>query len=127
MDVKLAFLNGELEEEVYIEQPKGCPLTDDKDIIFRLRKALYGLKQAPITWYVRLDKNLTKIGYSKGMVESNLQWNEIDDGLMILVIFVDDIIFGGNDEESKNFAKEMKKESEISMISQDCRLYRLKK
>ena len=46
MDVKLAFLNEELEEEVYTEQPKGCPLIDDKDIVYRLRKVLYGLKQA---------------------------------------------------------------------------------
>ena len=102
-------MNGELEEEVYIEQPKGCPLTDDKDIVYRLRKELYSLKQAPITWYARLEKYLTKLGYKKGMVDSNLYWKEIDDGLMILVIFFDDIIFGGNDEESEKFAKEMKK------------------
>ena len=49
MDVKLAFLNGELEEEIYIEKPKGCPLIDDKDIVCRLRKELYELKQAPRT------------------------------------------------------------------------------
>ena len=95
MDVKLAFLNREIDEEVYIEQPKGCPLIDDKDIICRLKKSLYGLKQAPKTWYASLDKHLTKLGYSKGMAHSNLYWEKIDDGLMILVIFVDDIIFGG--------------------------------
>ena len=50
------------------------------------------------------------------MTNSNLYWKEIDDGLMILVIFVDDIIFGGNDEESKKFAEEIKKEFEMSMI-----------
>ena len=49
MDVKSAFLNGEIEEEVYIEQPKGYPLTDEKDTVCRLKKALYGLKQAPKT------------------------------------------------------------------------------
>ena len=86
MDVKSTFLNGELEEEVYIEQPEGCPLTDDKDIVCRLRKALYRLKQAPRTWYARLDKHLTKLGFSKGMEDNNLYWKEIDGGLMILVI-----------------------------------------
>ena len=75
----------------------------------QIKRALYGLKQAPRTQYARLDKNLTKLGYSKGMVDSNLYWKEIDDGLMILAIFVDDIIFGGNDEESEKFAEEMKK------------------
>ena len=100
MDVKLAFLNGEL-EEVYIEKPKGCPLTDDKDIVCKLKKSLYDLTQAPKTQYAKLDKHLTKLGYRKGMADSNLYWKETDDGLMNLVIFVDDIIFGGNDEESK--------------------------
>ena len=68
MDVKSTFLNGELEEEVYIEYPEGYPLIDDKDIVCRLEKLLYGLKQAPRTWYARLDKNLTKVGYRKGML-----------------------------------------------------------
>ena len=110
MDVKSIFLNGELEEEVYIEQPEGCSLSDDKDIVCRLKKELYGLKQAPKTWYARLEKHLNKLAYNKGMTDSNLYWKEIDDGLMILVIFVNDIIFGGNDDESKKFVEEMKKE-----------------
>src|SRR5271163_1380438 len=112
MAVKSKFLNGELEEEVYIEQPEGCPLIDDKEIVCRLRKALYRLKQAPRTWYARLDKHLTKLGYRKGIIDSNLYWKETNDGLMILVIFVDDIIFGGNDEESEKFVEEMKNEFE---------------
>ena len=61
MDVKSTFLNGELEEEVYIEQSEGFPLTDDNDIVCRLKKALYGLMQAPKTWYARFDKHLTKL------------------------------------------------------------------
>ena len=109
MNVMSSFMNGELEEEVYIEQPEGCPLIDDKEIVCRLRKTLYGLKQVPITWYVRLDKHLKKLEYSKGMIDNNLYQKEINDGLMILVIFFYDIIFGGNDKESKKFAKEMKK------------------
>ena len=52
------------------------------------------------------------------MEDSNIYWREIDDGLMILVIFVDDIIFGGNDEESEKFTEEMKKEFEMSMIGE---------
>ena len=58
MDVKSMFLNGELEEEVYIEQPQGFLLSEHGDYVCRLKKALYGLKQAPRAWYVRLDKYL---------------------------------------------------------------------
>jgi hypothetical protein len=85
MDVKSAFLNGEFEEEVYIEQPEGYPLANDNDIVCKLRKELYGLEQAPRTLYARLDKHLTKLEYRKGMADSNLYWKETNDGLMILV------------------------------------------
>lgn len=60
MDVKLAFLNGELEEEFYIEQPKGFPLTKEGDKVCKLKKALYGPKKVLRTWYARLDKYLEK-------------------------------------------------------------------
>ena len=79
---------------------------------------VHGLKQAPITCYARLDRHLTKLGYRKGMENSNLYWKGKDDGLMILMIFVDDIIFGGNDEESEKISEEMKKEFEMSMIEE---------
>ena len=69
---QLRFLNGELEEEVYIEQLEGFPLTNDKEIVCRLKKELYGLMKAPRTWYVRLDKHFTKLGFSKGMADNNL-------------------------------------------------------
>ena len=58
MDVKSMFLNGELEEEVYIKKLEEFPLTKENDMVCRLKKSLYGLKQAPRTWYVRLDKYL---------------------------------------------------------------------
>lgn len=118
MDVKLAFLNGELEEEVYIEQPEGFPLTKEKDMVCRLKKALYGLKQAPRTWYARLDKYLAKLHFAKGTTDSNLYLKEIEDGLLIIIVFFDDIIFGGNDEASNKFSKYMKNEFEMSMIGE---------
>jgi len=58
MDVKSTFLNGDLEEEVYIEQPDGFILGNDPKLVCRLKKALYGLKQAPRAWYYCLDKYL---------------------------------------------------------------------
>jgi hypothetical protein len=66
MDVKSTFLNGDLEEEVYVEQPKGFLLTDKKDYVCHLKKSLYGLKQAPRAWYYRLDRYLHQQGFKKG-------------------------------------------------------------
>jgi hypothetical protein len=65
MDVKSAFLNGELEEEVYIEQPEGFQLSENADYVCKLDKALYALKQAPRAWYYRLDKYLQQTRFRK--------------------------------------------------------------
>jgi hypothetical protein len=72
MDVKSAFLNGELEEEVYIEQPKGFQLSENTDYVCKLKKAFYGQKQAPRAWYSRLDKYLQQAGFRKGSAYNNL-------------------------------------------------------
>ena len=103
-------------EEVYIEQPEGFPLTEEKDMVCRLKKALYGLKQAPRTWYARLDKYLAKLGFSKETTDSNLYFKK--NGLLIIIVFVDDIIFGGNDEANNKFLEDMKNEFEMSMIGE---------
>ena len=108
MDVKLF---GELEEEVYIEQPEGFRLIEEKDMVCKLKKT-------PRTWYARLDKYLANIGFAKGTIDSNLYLKEIEDGLLIIIVFVDDIIFGGNDEASDKFSEDMKNEFEMSMIGE---------
>ena len=93
-------------------------MTDNKDIVYRLRKELYGLKQTPKTWYARLDNYLEKLGFAKGMADSNLYLREVENSLLIIVIFVDDIIFEGKDETSHTFTDEMKNEFEMSMIGE---------
>ena len=72
MDVKSTFLNGILEEEVYIEQPKGFVDDNKKNIVCRLHKALYGLKQVAREWYERLYKYLVKIGFERNDDNINL-------------------------------------------------------
>ena len=72
IDVKLAFLNGNLEEEVYREQPNGFILGDDPNIVCQLKKVLYGLKKVPRAWYSCLDTYLHQIDFRKGIVDSNL-------------------------------------------------------
>ena len=111
-------MNVEIEEEVYIEQPKGFPSSKDKEMVCILKKYLYGSKQAPRTWYAKLDNYLEKLGFAKGTTESKLYLKEVENGLLIIVIFFDDIIFGGNDEASDKFSEEMKNEFEMSMIGE---------
>jgi len=119
MDVKSAFLNGDLEEEVYIEQPDGFILGNDPNLVCRLKKALYGLEQAPRAWYYRLDKYLHQQGFSKGSADNNLYIKIENDKLLILVVYVDDIIFGSNEESmSQSFALVMQKEFEMSLLGE---------
>ena len=66
MDVKYAFLNGELEEEVYVEQLEGFLLSRNRDYVCKLKKELYGLKQDPRSWFPRLEKYLKQQGYRRG-------------------------------------------------------------
>lgn len=87
-------------------------------MVCRLKKTLYGLKKEPRTQYARLDKYLENLGFAKGTTDSNLYLKKNENGLLIIVIFVDDIFFGGNDEGSDNFFDEMKNEFDMSMISE---------
>ena len=72
MNVKTTFLNGVIEEEVYVEQPEGFETHEKKSHVCRLKKALYGLKQAPRAWYGRIDGYLQKMGFVKSDADPNL-------------------------------------------------------
>ena len=72
MDVKSAFLNGYLNKEVYVEQPKGFVDPNYPEHVYKLRKALYGLKQAPRAWYERLTEFLIHHGYHKAGIDKTL-------------------------------------------------------
>ena len=118
MDIKSTFLNGNLEEEVYIEQLEGFQLTDKWDYVCKLKKALYGLKQAPKAWYARLDSYLQLQGFKIGSTDNNL-YCKIVDSMIIVEVYVDDIIFGSDDEKmSKDFARRMQQEFEMSLLGE---------
>ncbi|KAG9446390.1 hypothetical protein H6P81_012518 [Aristolochia fimbriata] len=120
MDVKSAFLNGYLAEEVYVEQPKGFVDPHHPDHVFHLTKALYGLKQAPRAWYDRLTKFLCSKGFVRGSVDKTLFIKK--DGNLILTIaqvYVDDIVFGSTDISSqKQFVRLMQEEFEMSLVGE---------
>jgi hypothetical protein len=117
MDVKSSFLNGHLEEEVYMEKPEGFSLIDNPDYVCKMKKALYGLKQAPRAWYYRLDKFLQDNGLKKGIVDSNLYIKSEGDNLLVVLVYVYDIIFGCTNESFVSwFANSMQIEFLMSMI-----------
>ena len=90
MDVKTIFLNGVIEEEVYIEQPLGFEVEDRVTHVCKLKKVMYGLKQDPRSW-CRIDSLLTSMGFTKSKVDSNLYMNIIYDEPVILLLYVDDL------------------------------------
>jgi hypothetical protein len=91
MDVKTTFLNGEIDEEVYIEKPEGFVKHDEKTHVCRLKKALYELKQASRAWYEKMNGLLMSLGFYKSVVDPNLYYHIIGDECLILVLYVDDL------------------------------------
>jgi hypothetical protein len=91
MDVKTIFLNGEIEEEIYIEQPDGFIIHEKESHVCRLKKALYGLKQAPRAWYARIGGHLMRLGFNKSVVDPNMYYKTVNDEALILVLYVDDL------------------------------------
>jgi hypothetical protein len=98
MDIKSDFMNGELEEEVYIEQTEGFQLLEKVDYVCKLKKTLYGLKQTPRAWYSRLNKYLQHAWFRKGSTDNNLYIKIIQDSILLIEVYVDDIIFGSDDD-----------------------------
>ncbi|KAJ9547239.1 hypothetical protein OSB04_019782 [Centaurea solstitialis] len=119
MDVKSAFLNGVLHEEVYIEQPEGFVDPDFPDHVCILDKALYGLKQAPRAWYETLTNHLLSKGFKRGTIDTTLFLKKEGDDLLLVQIYVDDIIFGStNPELCTKFSEIMETEFEMSMMGE---------
>nr|KYP53961.1 Retrovirus-related Pol polyprotein from transposon TNT 1-94 [Cajanus cajan]KYP53977.1 Retrovirus-related Pol polyprotein from transposon TNT 1-94 [Cajanus cajan] len=102
MDVKSAFLNETILEEIYVSQPPGFENDLLSSNVFKLNKALYGLKQAPQAWYDKLSFFLISNNFIKGKIDSTLFRKELKDDFIIIQIYVGDIIFGVT---NKNFAK----------------------
>ncbi|KAJ9551482.1 hypothetical protein OSB04_015527 [Centaurea solstitialis] len=119
MDVKTAFLNGVLKEEVYVSQPQGFVDQDHPDHVYILDKALYGLKQAPRAWYDSLSQFLVASGYSKGKIDNTLFIKREGEHIMLVQIYVDDIIFGSTCPKfCDTFSKLMMTRYEMSMMGE---------
>lgn len=117
MDVKSAFLNGVLKEEVYVEQPPRYEVEGQEHKVCKLKKAIYGLKQAPRAWYSRIDAYLIENEFDKCDGEPTLYIKENDGKILIVVLYVDDLIFTSNDASLiADFKAVMKSEFEMTHL-----------
>ncbi|KAL2230805.1 UNVERIFIED_CONTAM: Retrovirus-related Pol polyprotein from transposon TNT 1-94 [Sesamum indicum] len=100
MDVKIAFLHGDLEEEIYMVQPEGY--NGDDQQVCRLKKSLYGLKQAPRQWYRKFDNFMLEIGFSRCNADHCCYVKRFDDFFIILLLYVDDMLIAGSNVKEIN-------------------------
>ncbi|CAA7014470.1 unnamed protein product [Microthlaspi erraticum] len=123
MDVETAFLNGDLEEEVYMDQPEGFVVAGKEHMVCKLRKSIYGLKQASRQWYLKFNDTITSYGFVEVIVDRCIYVKISGSKFIMLVLYVDDILLAANDMGmlhdtkkylSKNF--EMKDMGEASYV-----------
>ena len=123
MDVKTAFLNGDLEEEVYMDQPEGFISTGKENLVCKLKKSIYGLKQASRQWYIKFNNTITSYGFVENTVDRCIYMKVSGSKFIILVLYVDDILLATNDKgllhDVKKFLSEtfeMKDMNEASYV-----------
>ena len=123
MDVKTAFLNGDLEEEVYMDQPEGFSMEGKSQMVCKLKKSIYGLKQASRQWYIKFNTIITSFGFKENTVDRCIYQKISGSKFIFLVLYVDDILLAVNDlsimHETKEFLTknfEMKDMGEASYV-----------
>jgi len=123
MDVKTAFLNGNLKEEVYMDQPEGFAIKEKEHMVCKLKKSIYGLKQASRQWCLKFNDTITSFGFTENIVDRCIYLKVSGSRFIILILYVDDILLATNDLDllhetkkflSKNF--EMKDMGEASYV-----------
>ncbi|XP_057503724.1 uncharacterized mitochondrial protein AtMg00810-like [Actinidia eriantha] len=119
MDVKNAFLNGDLQEEVYMTPPPGYVHAPNQ--VCRLRRALYGLKQAPRAWFAKFSSTISQLGFSSSNYDSALFLKKFTHGTVLLLLYVDDMIITGDDlhgiEDLKTFLRQQFEMKDLGNLS----------
>ena len=119
MDVKNAFFNGDLSENVYMQPPSS--LSVDSNKVCHLRRVLYGLKQAPQAWFAKFNSTISRLGYMASHYESALFLRRTDKGTILLLLYMDDMIITGNDlngiQKLKNFLNQQFEMKDLGYLS----------
>ncbi|KAH9696724.1 reverse transcriptase Ty1/copia-type domain-containing protein [Citrus sinensis] len=115
LDIKNTFLNGDLEEEVFMEVPQGLDLNLTGNKVCKLKKSLYGLKQSPRAWFDRFAKAVVRLGYTQCQADHTLFLRTSQaEKISLLIVYVDDIILSRNDEEElQKLKKQLAQEFEV--------------
>ncbi|GJR60008.1 retrovirus-related pol polyprotein from transposon TNT 1-94 [Tanacetum coccineum] len=109
MDVKTAFLNGDLEEEIYMNQPEGFIAPGQEGKVCRLVKSLYGLKQAPKQWHQKFDHTMLESGFKINECDKCVYVKDTSSGYVILCLYVDDMLIVGSNDKMIRSTKDMLK------------------
>ena len=119
LNVKSTFLNGVLQEEIYVEQLEGFIIPGQEEKVYVLKKAMYGLKQPPRAWYNNMDGHLLSLGFEKSLGESTLYVKKLDSNLVIVSLYVDDLLVTkGNKAQITLFKQNMMKMFEMTDLGE---------
>ncbi|CAN1822894.1 Retrovirus-related Pol polyprotein from transposon TNT 1-94, partial [Linum perenne] len=120
LDVKTAFLHGDLEEEIYMAQPDGFQVAGKEKCVCNLKKSLYGLKQSPRQWYKRFDLFMTQHGFTRSPYDHCVYFRQLGDGSFIyLLLYVDDMLIASKSKvEIDKLKVQLSKEFEIKDLGE---------
>ena len=114
LDVKTAFLHGDLEEDIYMHQPQGFSVKGKENLVCKLKKSLYGLKQAPRQWYRKFDNFMCSNGFTRLQADHCCYMKNFDNSYIILLLYVDDMLVAGSSiEEINELKKQLSKRFEM--------------
>ncbi|KAJ0494593.1 putative RNA-directed DNA polymerase [Helianthus annuus] len=114
LDVKTAFLHGDLDEDIYMAQPEGFQAKGKENLVCKLKKSLYGLKQAPRQWYLKFDNFMGRNGFKRCEMDHCCYLKKFEKSYVILLLYVDDMLIAGSDmKEITKLKKQMSEEFEM--------------
>lgn len=115
LDVKTAFLNGDLMETVYVSQPEGFEVKGSEKKVYKLNKALYGLKQVPRAWNIKLNQSLVELGFKRCSKEPSVYMKNMAESVIVVAVYVDDLfVTGASVKVIEAFKKEMAQKFDMS-------------
>jgi len=122
MDVKTAALNGNLEEEIFMDQPIGFVSKGQEDKVCHLERSIYGLKQSSRSWYFKFHESITSFGLTMVSEDYCVYVKKTTRGIMFLLLYVDDILLAGNNLEMINATKQWLSSVPIGIYQKSLRM-----